>query len=144
MGGFGAITLALNHPDLFAFAGSLSGALDVPRRRFSVKRIQQYRAHSLIFGPWGSSARRRGDPFALARSADAAQASYLFLSCGDGEGLLLVNREFAAVLNERHLQHEFHVVPGGHDWKQWSGEVPALFGRMVQHGVNPLGETPRK
>src|SRR2546423_2974420 len=38
MGGFGAVKLALRHPDLFAFVGGMSSALDVPRRAFSVKR----------------------------------------------------------------------------------------------------------
>jgi S-formylglutathione hydrolase FrmB len=55
MGGFGAITLALKHPDLFFFAGGLSSALDVPSRPFSIKRIGQYRQHSRIFGPWGAT-----------------------------------------------------------------------------------------
>jgi putative tributyrin esterase len=127
MGGFGAINLALGHPNLFAFAGGLSAAIDVPRRRFSVRRAQQYRAHELIFGPWGSDARRRNDPFVLARSVDPANAPYLFLSCGTEEGLLPANREFAALLIHQHLQCEFHVVAGGHEWKQWNQQLPSLF-----------------
>ena len=39
MGGFGAVILALKHPDLVVFAGGMSSALDVPTRAFSVKRI---------------------------------------------------------------------------------------------------------
>ena len=35
MGGFGAVQLALRHPELFAFVGGLSSAIDVPRRPFS-------------------------------------------------------------------------------------------------------------
>jgi S-formylglutathione hydrolase FrmB len=132
MGGFGAIKIALSHPDLFAIAGALSPAIDVPRRRFSIKRIQQYWAHRSIFGPWGSDARRRNDPFVLARSVDASKASYLFLTCGAGEGLLEANREFAAVLTEQHLQYEFHVVPGGHDWNQWNRQLPSLFERLLR------------
>jgi len=50
MGGFGAINLSLKHPDLFAFAGALSPAVDVPSRPFSIKRIGQWREHSSIFG----------------------------------------------------------------------------------------------
>ena len=49
MGGFGAINLSLKHPDLFAFAGALSPAVDVPSRPFSIKRIGQWREHSSIF-----------------------------------------------------------------------------------------------
>lgn len=131
MGGFGAIKLALSHPDLFAFAGALSPAIDVPRRRFSWMRIQQYRSQSSIFGPWDSSARQRNDPFLLARSVDPAKAPYLFLACGEGESLLSPNREFAAVVTEQHLRHEFHVLPGGHDWKQWNKQLPGLFERLL-------------
>jgi uncharacterized repeat protein (TIGR03803 family) len=54
MGGYGAVKLALSHPDLFAFVGGLSPAVDVPSRPFSIMRIQQRRHHRSIFGPWGS------------------------------------------------------------------------------------------
>jgi len=86
MGGFGAVKLALSHPDLFSFAAGLSPAIDVPSRPFSIKRFSQWRQHSSIFGPWGSQARRDRDPFVLARSVDPAQVPYFFLSCGEREG----------------------------------------------------------
>lgn len=132
MGGFGAIKIALSHPDLFAFAGALSPAIDVSRRPFSIKRMRQYWAHSSLFGPWGSAARRRSDPFLIAQSVAPATAPYLFLSCGAQEGLLPANRAFAVVLARQHLQYEFHVVPGGHDWKQWNRQLPSLFARLLQ------------
>ncbi len=65
MGGFGAVVLALKHPDLFVFAGGLSSALDVPSRPFSIKRIGQYRQHSSIFGPWGLKAVGPAIPLSL-------------------------------------------------------------------------------
>lgn len=132
MGVYGAIKMALSHPDLFAFAGSLSGALDVPRRAFTVKRMQQSMAFRSIFGPPGSDTRRLDDPFNLARSADATKAPYLFLSCGDQESLLPVNREFAAVLKHRNFRYEFHVARGGHNWNQWNKELPILFERLLR------------
>jgi putative tributyrin esterase len=130
MGGFGAIKIALSHPDLFVFSGALSAAIDVPRRPFSVKRIPQYWAHRSIFGPWGSAARHGNDPFLLARSADSGKAPYLFLVCGDKEGLLPTNRDFAAVLKQRHLPYEFHIAAGGHDWNQWNEQLPHVFERL--------------
>lgn len=133
MGGFGAVVLALKHPDLFIFAGGLSSALDVPSRPFSIKRVGQYRQHSSIFGPWGSQTRRASDPFVLARSADPAQAPYLFLTCGDQEGLLPANRRFAAMLQAKHFRYEFKAVPGGHDWNQWNRNVPALIKSVLDH-----------
>lgn len=133
MGGFGAVKLALSHPELFVFAGGISPAVDVPSRPFSIKRIRQWRHHSSIFGPWGSQARRNGDPFVLARSADPARTPYLFLTCGEQEGLLPANRSFAALLEHRHFRYEFHVVPGGHDWNQWDERLPSVFQSLSEH-----------
>jgi S-formylglutathione hydrolase FrmB len=131
MGGFGAVKLALRHPDLFAFAGGLSSALDVPGRPFSVARIGQYRHYRSIFGPSGSASRRENDPFVLASSADPAKMPYFFLTCGDNEGLLSTNRSFAQTLERRHFPYEFHIVPGGHDWSQWNATLDGMFSRFL-------------
>jgi S-formylglutathione hydrolase FrmB len=133
MGGFGAVKLALGHTDLFVFAAGISPAIDVPSRPFSVKRISQWRHHSSIFGDWGSRTRHDDDPFVLARKVDPSGIPYLFLTCGDKEGLLPANRNFAALLGERHFQYEFHVVKGGHDWNQWNAEIPGLFQSLMGH-----------
>jgi S-formylglutathione hydrolase FrmB len=133
MGGFGAIVLALKHPELFAFAGGMSPALDVPSRPFSIKRISQWRRFRSIFGSWNGQHQRENDPFVLARSADVTKAPYFFLSCGDKEGLLPANRKFASLLGQQNFKYEFHVAPGGHDWNQWNAQLPAIFGALSQH-----------
>jgi len=133
MGGFGAVKLSLKHPELFAFAGGLSSALDVPTRPFSFKRIGQWREHRSIFGPWNGPIQRANDPFTLARAADPASAPYLFLTCGEQEGLLPSNRQFATVLGQRHFQYEFHTSPGGHNWNQWNEWLPKLFASLSEH-----------
>jgi putative tributyrin esterase len=129
MGGFGAITLALKHPDLFGFVAALSPALDVPTRVFSIKRWSQWRAHRAIFGPWNGGHQRENDPFSLARSADPAATPYFFITCGEQEGLLPANRRFADLMAERHFGYEFHIVPGGHNWEQWNTRLPDVFAR---------------
>ena len=133
MGGFGAVKLALKYPEQFAFAGGLSSALDVPSRPFSFHRIRQWRQHASIFGPAGSTTRRDNDPFVLARNADPTKTPYLFLTCGDQEGLLATNQSFANLLAERMFHYEFHVVPGGHNWGQWNGRLDDLFRSLKQH-----------
>jgi len=138
MGGFGALKLALHHPDLFIFAGGISSAIDVPRRAFSLKRLQQSRRYNSIFGASGSETRRNNDPFVLVRTANPQAAPYFFLICGEQEGLLPANREFAALLAQRHFQHEFHTVPGGHDWNQWNAWLPSLYRSLAEH-MNPRG-----
>jgi S-formylglutathione hydrolase FrmB len=138
MGGFGAVKLALRHPELFIFAAGLSSAIDVPRRAFSIKRLQQSRHYNSIFGPTGSQTRRENDPFALVRTANPEAAPYFFLTCGEQEGLLPANREFAALLAARHFRHEFHTVPGSHDWNQWNAWLPSLFRSLAEH-MSPQG-----
>jgi putative tributyrin esterase len=133
MGGFGAVKLALRRPDLYAFAGGLSSALDAPGRPFSISRIGQYRHYRSIFGPVDSASRRDNDPFVLASSADPSKMPYFFLTCGNKEGLLATNRSFARLLAERHFSYEFHVVAGGHDWQQWNGGLDAVFSSLVDH-----------
>lgn len=135
-GGFGAVNLALRHPDLFAFAGGISSAIDVPRRAFSLKRLQQSRPYNSISGSSGSQTRRDNDPFILVRTANPETAPYLFLTCGEQEGLLAANREFSNQLHARHFRFEFHTVPGSHDWNQWNAWLPTLFrslARSLEH-----------
>jgi putative tributyrin esterase len=133
MGGFGAVKIALRHPELYSFVGGLSSAIDVPRRAFFLKRFHQSRHYSEIFGAAGSQTRRDNDPFVLARSSNPDAAPYFFLTCGEQEGLLPSNREFAALLAQRHFRNEFHTVPGGHDWNQWNSWLPALFRSLAEH-----------
>jgi len=133
MGGFGAVKLALRHPELFVFAAGISPAVDVPSRPFSIKRIQQWRFHSSIFGPWGSQTRHDNDPFVLARFADPAKTPYLFLTCGEQEGLLPSNRAFAVLLAKRKFQYEFHTTPGEHNWNQWDEWLPSVFQSLFEH-----------
>lgn len=133
MGGFGAINLSLKHPDLFVFAGALSPAIDVPSRPFSIKRIGQWREHSSIFGPWGSVTRHENDPYVMVRTADPKQAAYIFITCGEQEGLLPANRKLAKLLEQSHFRYEYHPAPGGHDWNQWNQRLPSVFQSLSQY-----------
>jgi putative tributyrin esterase len=127
MGGYGAVKIALHDPDMFAFVGGLSPAIDVPRRAFSWKRIGQWRYHSSIFGPAGDPHRLANDPFVLIQGANGRVFPYFYLTCGSREGLLPSNREFANKLKATGAASEFHEVPGGHDWNQWNAQLPGMF-----------------
>jgi putative tributyrin esterase len=140
MGGYGAMRLAFDHPDLFAFAGAISAALDVPSRPFSIQRIAQWRRFRSIFGPIGSSTEIAAEPFRFDKTTDPAQAPYLYLAAGKQEALLDVNRRFARDLNKRGFRCEFHTAPGGHDWGQWDEQIPGLFASLQTHLAGSLAE----
>lgn len=137
MGGFGAIKLALKHPGLYKFVGALSPAIDVPSRPFSIKRISQYRHHAAIFGAWGSQTRKENDPFVLAGTVDPGSLPFMYISCGEQEGLLPANKQFVALLARRKFNFESHFSSGGHDWNQWNRQLPDMFLSLVQHIQQP-------
>lgn len=133
MGGFGAINLALRHPERFAFAGAVSPAVDVARRSFSWRRADQSRHFREIFGEEKSDSRRKNDPFVLVRMADASSLPYFYVACGLSESLLAPNRELAGLLDRYGIAHEFHAVPGGHEWNQWNTQLETLFDALAKH-----------
>ncbi|MGE5321249.1 MAG: alpha/beta hydrolase [Actinomycetota bacterium] len=142
MGGFGAVVLTLKHPELFGFAAGISPALDVPSRPFSVRRIPQWRHHRSIFGDWDGQHQRDNDPYVLARSADPAKTPYLWLSCGDHEGLLPANLRFARILKERGFRFQFTREHGGHNWSQWNPLLPILFSALNAETQMTPGSNP--
>jgi putative tributyrin esterase len=133
MGGFAAVKLALSRPDLFAFAGALSPAIDVPSRRFTWRRASQSWHFRTVFGPQRSATRKASDPFLLVRSSDPAVTPYLYLTAGEREPLLEPNQRFASILHARHFQYEFHTRPGGHDWGEWDSQIPGCFESLLTH-----------
>jgi putative tributyrin esterase len=132
MGGFAAVDYAFMHPELFAFAGALSPSIDVPFRRFSIKRIGQWWKFRTIFGPAGSKERSDRNPFALARDANPKMMPFIYLTAGEQEPLLDPNRRFAALLKQRNFAYEFHTNPGGHAWGQWNTQIPGCFESLAR------------
>jgi S-formylglutathione hydrolase FrmB len=133
MGGFAVVKLALSRPELFVFAGAISPAIDVPSRRFTIRRAEQSWRFRTIFGPDESRSRKASDPFVLVQSADPAVTPYLYLTSGEQEPLLEPNRRFASRLHGRHFYYEFHTKAGGHDWAEWDAQIPGCFEALLRH-----------
>jgi S-formylglutathione hydrolase len=133
MGGFAAADYAFIHADLYGFVGALSPSIDMPRRRFNIKRFGQWWRMRTIFGPFGSKEREARDPFELTRTANPSKTPYIYLTAGDQEPLLEPNRRFEALLKQRGFAHEFHTKPGGHDWTEWNEQIPGCFESLLKH-----------
>jgi putative tributyrin esterase len=132
MGGYAAVELALARPELFAFAGGISPAVDVPSRKFSWRRWSQSMRFRQIFGADGSASRRNADPFVLVKTADPAKTPYLYVTAGEQEPMREPIRRFAGVLQRQGFASEFHTKPGGHDWNEWDAQVPGCFERLIE------------
>lgn len=123
MGGYGALKLGFRHPELFVFAGSTSGALDAASRTDDESIAQ-------TFGEPGSTVRAENDLPRLAREFPEARRGalpFFYLDCGLGDPWLAANRDFAVVLAERKIAHEFRQLPGGHTWPYWDKQVQEIL-----------------
>jgi S-formylglutathione hydrolase FrmB len=133
MGGYGAMNLALQHPERFALAASMSGALDIARANNifeGERRIDQEVRAS--FGPPESATRRDNDIYRLAAEADASQVPYLHIDCGRDDPWFGVNVEFAQVLATRGITHDFQALPGNHNWRYWDRQIEVVLALAAQ------------
>src|SRR5690625_6061111 len=105
----------LNHPERFAAAASLSGAVDLLSMDLSLgdptleKRI------------WGEADLRgtADDLLGLLRTQDPTALPSLFLDCGTEDQLVEQNRRFIAAADERGVDLVSRLRPGDHDWGFW-------------------------
>jgi len=126
MGGYGAVKFALKYAQLFAFAGSLSGAFDAPLGLDT--RVPEFRPKLLpVFGPAGDPVRSTNDLFQLLDQVAADRLPYLYIQCGTEDGFLPINRDFVSGLPKRKITFEYHETPGGHSWEYWDRSVQDLL-----------------
>ena len=129
MGGYGALKYGLKHPDYFAFAGSLSGALDPANRNeehpgFAWDILRP--SITSAFGPPNSPARQANDLHQIARNLTAANIAslpYFYFDCGLEDGFLPTNRELAEILIAKKIPHQYRQLPGEHNWGYWDRQV---------------------
>src|SRR6185437_16621344 len=73
MGGYGAVKFGIKYPELFAFAGSLSGALDAAQNLDTLR--PEFRAKLLeVFGADDNPHRKQNDVFQLLNTARPASS----------------------------------------------------------------------
>jgi S-formylglutathione hydrolase FrmB len=126
MGGYGALLLTFQHPDLFGFAGSISGAFAGPSGIEHVLPAVKPSTDE-AFGPPGSATRKDNDLDILIDGADPVKTPYMFLECGTSDPLLPSDRHVVAELSARGFTYEYHELPGAHTWSFWDNSLPALL-----------------
>lgn len=152
MGGYGAITLALGYPDVFAAAASHSGVLSLRLRDGSATadatRHLETRAEiaaamrrsPLLLAAFGtdSIAITARDPVVMAerfaRRVAAGEATWpaLSIDIGTEDRLLAQNRDFTATLTRLGAGHRYAEYPGAHTWGYWRAHVPESLGFLLR------------
>ena len=129
MGGYGALKLALTHPDRYAAAASLSGALDVVGLAAGGTRDTLF--DRVYDGPPGP----RDDLFALL--AEAEDVPPLHVSCGTEDVLVDSNHRFVAAAEERGVEVTTDFRPGEHEWGLWDTVIREVIDWLPIRTVGP-------
>ncbi len=120
MGGYGALRLALHHPDVFGVVAAHSAMLlEQPPSAEAGARRWQMEAFKRAFGePIDARLWSASDPLVLAATADPARLPALRFDCGaqDRYGLFNGNRRLHEILQQRGVPHEFELPPGDHGY----------------------------
>lgn len=126
MGGYGAVMLALRHPELFSVACSHSGALQFAHQPSGIR--EDVDAYAELFDG------KEYDVFRLVAQAQSKVAlPALYLDCGTEDPLLPVNRQYHAHLKKLKIDHEYAEHPGRHDWDYWDLHVRDSLAFVMKH-----------
>jgi enterochelin esterase-like enzyme len=120
MGGFAALYLGFNYPDLFSKIGAHSSAL------------WDYSSSDMFIGQrnWlypTPELRAQRDPFLLAQTKDL-RTTDIYLDVGTHDSLYGVNERFYQHLLKQGVRVEWHTGSGGHDKNYWEKSVGDYFG----------------
>lgn len=122
MGGYGALRLALRHPELFGSVSAHSAVLLANPPTLEISGSEQVSLGRILGGAFGSPIDRafwdRNNPFTLARNSTRNPLPKIYFDCGteDDYGFNAGAQAFHDLLVSRGIPHEFHLYPGGHNW----------------------------
>lgn len=138
MGGHGALYLATKHPDVFAAAGSMSGAVDMGTMKNmgvdTPEKIDQLMEP--VFGAQGAPQEVYAAN-AVLNMVDKMKANGLpmIIDCGVDDFLIGPNRELHRRLVYGKVPHDYTERPGTHSWEYWENSLPyhvLFFSKIFQ------------
>jgi len=144
MGGYGALHLALHHPELFGSVSAHSAALIAKLPQGSLDSGSAQAVSRALGGAFGTPFDRafwdRNSPFTLARTGPPPAGLKIYFDCGtdDDFGFNRGAQAFHDLLVSRGVPHEFHLYPGGHNISYFAEHLPASFEFQSRaFGVSP-------
>lgn len=134
MGGYGALKIALKHPEMFSFTASFSGAFHLSRIVDGLEGGELAPSILRVFGDRHSQIRNDNDLFALASRSrgNADGLPGIYFDCGLEDEFIAANREFSSTLTAAGIEHEFLEIAGGHDWSYWDSRIGHLMSILKQ------------
>jgi putative tributyrin esterase len=135
MGGYGAFKMALTHPERYAAAASLSGAVDIndvirvrndPMNKIWLEEMRT------VFGDLAKVPGSKHDLFALTRKvAKGPVKPRLYQCCGTEDQLYDQNILFRDAVRKLPLDLTYEEGPGGHNWAYWDQMIQNVIAWML-------------
>jgi len=170
MGGYGAITIGLRHPDVFCSIAGSSGALDMargcirtlkadPRARIPVRKPED-KVNLAIGQPDFDSQEERTpygrmfttiaqceacDPFSLVVKVPREDLPQIHIDCGTEDPFIGQNQEFTRLLMERTIAFTYAQSPGEHRsayWRRSIGHSMAIQYQVMRREIAEAAKGP--
>lgn len=137
MGGYGAFKMALSHPDRYAAAASLSGAVDMAARAKELPGDDPMRRREIedTFGPLDKLAGSNNDLlFLLDKLAARKRRPLLYQWCGTEDFLYDNNVAFRKHAKKCGIKIKYSEGPGGHTWDKWDQQIEKVLAWLPLKG----------
>lgn len=126
MGGYGALKLALNHPERFLACASFSGACDMGSQMNSLNLNDSFsREMADIFGTSDDFKGSANDLFHQAgQIANSKIIPNIYMACGTKDFLYQSNLNMLEHLKELQIPVKWEATPGKeHTWDYWDDQI---------------------
>jgi S-formylglutathione hydrolase FrmB len=161
MGGFGALSLGLTHPDLFcsiaSHSGGLRAALDASETlkqgentrdlkipffmndttrylNIDVEDFSTFKERTPLGKPFVTPEDAdKVDPFKLVLQIPKDKLPHIYLDCGDKDFLIEASQDFMKLLLENNIPFQYGQSDGVHEENYWGREVSVSM--AVQYAV---------
>ena len=118
MGGFGALSIGLSHPEMFSKVIALSAVINIQHMRPSFNEGNRVYKFETLFGEDINNTYK--DIYQLALN-DHSQS--LFIICGTEDFLYEDNKQFHEFLVNHHIEHTYIEDEGNHNWEFWDKHI---------------------
>jgi S-formylglutathione hydrolase FrmB len=117
MGGFGAMNIAIHHPDVFGSALSFGG---------------YYYAEGAIWGRNAAYQQANSPLLTIGQNQEARKLHIYLGAASEDQPYYSDARQFAQALDKLHIPYTFDILPGHHAWSIWQSQL--YHGLLWLHG----------
>jgi S-formylglutathione hydrolase FrmB len=135
MGGYGALTYSIKHPDMFAACAAFSVGIRTDEEIINLPDTDWVNTYGPVYGAGLKGSDRltnhyyANNPFYIIKNTpvDKLDSVRYYIDCGDDDFLYKGNSAIHVLLRDLKIPHEYRVRDGGHHWSYWrSGLLDGL------------------